>query len=469
MASSQKQQDTAIIASNVNEKLIVLIAGIGMFLSTLDTGIINVALPSLVTEFHTNVTGITWTVTIYLMALSASIVTFGRLSDRYGHLAMYRWGLLVFAISSIAAGASFSLAQLILSRSLQGIGAAMLQATAAALITTLVAPERKGAALGTLGIMIGLGPVLGPAVGGIILSSIGWRWIFWLNIPFCLLGLYGCSRLAVRSVSERKTPLDVPGNVLFIITMIALLYGLSNLSGAALSLYQVFLPLLIFGIGLILFLFREARTSSPLLDLGLFRSSFVAVPLLATASFGAATAVVFILPPYFLENITHLAPWQVGYIALSAPLGLAIVSRFSGKAIKRQGTSRLMLFGLSVMFAALVLLGIMQLGWSPILFVPFLFLYGVGGGIFQPPNIAGVMEAVGLERQGTIGAIQRMVQNVAIALGAALSAVFIQSYSGAGVGELLWGFRSAWIFAGALILMSMLSFGVLLARRRSRS
>src|SRR5579883_150482 len=90
MASSQKQQDTAIIASNVSERLIVLIAGIGMFLSTLDTGIINVALPSLVTDFHTSVTGITWTVTIYLMALSASIVTFGRLSDRHGHLTMCR-------------------------------------------------------------------------------------------------------------------------------------------------------------------------------------------------------------------------------------------------------------------------------------------------------------------------------------------------------------------------------------------
>ncbi|OPG15217.1 MFS transporter, partial [Ferroacidibacillus organovorans] len=167
----------------VSDLFVVIIAGIGLLLSTLDTGIINVALPTLVHVFHSSLTAMSWTITLYTLALTGTIVLFGRLSDRYGHLTVYVLGLILFALSSMLCGIAQSVSELIAFRVLQGIGAAMLQATSAALITTIIPESRRGPALGTLGILLGLGPVLGPSVGGTILSMVSWRFIFFINLP----------------------------------------------------------------------------------------------------------------------------------------------------------------------------------------------------------------------------------------------------------------------------------------------
>ena len=131
------------------DRMVVLTAGIGLFLSTLDSGIINVALPTLVRTLHSNINTMAWTVTLYTLALTGTIIIFGRLSDRFGRLKIYIWGLALFAIASVLCGFAMSSGILIILRTIQGIGAAMLQATAAAIITTGIPKERQGPALGT--------------------------------------------------------------------------------------------------------------------------------------------------------------------------------------------------------------------------------------------------------------------------------------------------------------------------------
>ncbi|CAM3098322.1 hypothetical protein STAR110904_06575 [Staphylococcus argensis] len=157
------------VVSKYFERIVVFTAGMGMFLSTLDTGIINVALPTLVKRFHVDTTTITWTVTLYTLLLTGTIIVFGRLSDRYNRLNIYSIGLLVFLIASVLCGISTHILQLIMFRGLQGIGAAILQGTSTAIITTNVSEERQGSALGTVSIILGIGPVLGPSLGGLLL------------------------------------------------------------------------------------------------------------------------------------------------------------------------------------------------------------------------------------------------------------------------------------------------------------
>ncbi|UUZ96569.1 MFS transporter [Paenibacillus sp. P25] len=193
---------------------IVLTAGAGLFLSTLDSGIINIALPALAQAFHTSLTVMAWTVTLYSLALTGTIIVFGRLGDRYGRLRIYTLGLVLFSVSSACCGFSQSAGALIAFRGIQGIGAAMLQATATAIITTMVSEDRRGQALGMLAVLMGLGPVLGPSIGGLFLSFGGWPWIFWINIPVAAAGLWGCRFLSGAAVrNHHPVQLDVLGDL----------------------------------------------------------------------------------------------------------------------------------------------------------------------------------------------------------------------------------------------------------------
>ena len=162
--------------------LIILIAGMGMLLSTLDTGIINVALPFLQHQFHSTTSIAALSVVGYTTSLAVLILPFGYLSDQIGKLK-----LIIFGFGSILCGLATNISGLIIFRIIQGIGAAALQATSAALITTLMDHDRVSKALGILGIMIGLGPILGPSIGGFFLALNVWRFIFWINVPFAIL------------------------------------------------------------------------------------------------------------------------------------------------------------------------------------------------------------------------------------------------------------------------------------------
>lgn len=451
---------------NPKDHVVVITAGIGLFLSTLDTGIINVALPTLVQAFHSTVTTIAWTVTLYTLALTGTIIVFGRLSDKYGRLSIYRWGLVLFAVSSVLCGFSRTANELIVFRTVQGIGAAMLQATAAAIITTTIPEERRGTALGTLGVLMGLGPVLGPSVGGLFISFGRWSWVFWINLPFAIVGLIGCHILS-KTIPEKGNSirLDVAGNLLLSISVLALLQGLSMWPSTGLSSALTFVPLGLFFVLFILFLVNEFRTTEPIVDLRLFRKGAFTAPVLAIFVFGGATSLGFIIPPYFLEQVSHLAPWQVGLVNLSSPLGLVLFSKVSGRLINRLGTSRLMVIGLVMMLMSYVILGQMQSNWNPWTLAVLLLLYGAGGGMFLPPNIAAIMGVVAKEMQGTIGAVQRMVQNLGIAVNTVVAASLILAHSHAGTEGLMSGFRQSWNYAAATIICSILVFLLISASR----
>ncbi|NRD80933.1 MFS transporter [Bacillus sp. BRMEA1] len=447
------------IQTNQTDQMIVLTAGIGMFLSTLDTGIINVALPTLVQSFNSSITVMTWTITMYTLALVGTIIIFGRLSDKYGRLKIYASGLIVFFMASILCGLSTSPGELITFRTLQGIGAAMLQGTAVAIITTAIPKERQGVALGTLGVLLGLGPVLGPSIGGFLISLGSWRWIFFINIPITLVGLLGCT-IVFKKVKESRNAIqiDLPGSILLGFSVLALLRGLSMLSTSGIVSIESLGPIMLFAILFVLFFFWERKAKEPIVNLKLFLHGDFAAPVLGIFVLGGATSLGFIVPPYFLEQVSKLEPWQAGLVNLSAPLGLVLMSKVSGRLIEKAGTTRLMMIGLIIMAVTYGILGIMQSNWSPSLIATLLMLYGVGAGFFVPPNTSAIMSAVGREIQGTIGAFQRMMQNLGIALYATIASVFIRTHSHSGIETIMSGFREAWIFASGTILLSLLIF-----------
>ena len=450
------------------DHLVVFTAGIGMFLSTLDSGIINVALPTLSKSFNVDTSFITWSVTLYTLLLTGTIIIFGRLSDKYSRLNIYSLGLAIFLIASILCGFSNNVIQLIVFRGLQGIGAAMLQGTATAIITTTIPENRQGSALGTLSILLGIGPVLGPSIGGLLISVGNWRWIFWINIPFIFIGLIGCLFLK-RYIKEQKSMsihLDIRGNSLLFLSTFCLLISLTSWSYHSIFNILVYGNFLIFIISFCLFIIWELKTNHPIIDLRLFKNVSFSSPIFAIFVFGGTTSLGFIIPPYILEKINHLSSWQIGLVNLASPLGLVLISKISGKLISRIGNIVLMTIGLIVMIVAYTSLGLLQYILNPVTISLLLLIYGIGGGFFLPSNTSAIMGAVSQDVQGTVGATQRMVQNIGIAFYTAVTSLFISNSSNSD--KLIEGSSHAWLFASITLFLALLPFLLKILKTKSK-
>ena len=451
------------------DHLVVFTAGIGMFLSTLDSGIINVALPTLSKSFNVDTSFITWSVTLYTLLLTGTIIIFGRLSDKYSRLNIYSLGLTIFLIASILCGFSNNVIQLIVFRGLQGIGAAMLQGTATAIITTTIPENRQGSALGTLSILLGIGPVLGPSIGGLLISVGNWRWIFWINIPFIFIGLIGCLFLK-RYIKEQKSTsihLDIRGNSLLFLSIFCLLISLTSWSYHSIFNISVYGNFLIFIVSFCLFIIWELKTNHPIIDLRLFKNVSFSSPIFAIFVFGGTTSLGFIIPPYILEKINHLSSWQIGLVNLTSPLGLVLISKITGKLISRVGNTILMTVGLVIMIASYTSLGLLQYILNPITISLLLLIYGIGGGFFLPSNTSAIMGTVSKDMQGTVGATQRMVQNIGIAVYTAITSLFISNQSQ--TNQLITGASHAWLFASATLFLSLLPFLLKLLHHKSEA
>jgi MFS family permease len=225
---------------------IVLLSCIGMFITVLNFGIMNVALPPLQTLFHTTTSIISWTISIYVLLLSCTILLFGKLSDRYGKIRIYGYGFVVFFIGSLFCALAPNVGLLIAARGLQGIGAAMIQANAVALITSMLPEHKRVKALSLLGMAMGLGPILGPALGGVIVSIISWRWIFLINLPICIWGFIEAKTIKdnlLLAINEKLPTLQLG---LFSLAIVSFLFGLfkvgdNNITATLLILATVIL------------------------------------------------------------------------------------------------------------------------------------------------------------------------------------------------------------------------------------
>lgn len=358
------------------DKLIVFVSGLGMLLSTLDTGIINVALPSLEKIFFVDISVITWAITGYSLALGTCILPFGIMGDLYGKVRISRYGFITFGIGSLLCGIAENIQFFILGRVVQGIGAAMLQATSIALITTFLDEKKRYSALGTLGMMIGLGPILGPSLGGIALTYDMWRILFLVNVPLVLIALIAFISIS-SSVKER---------------------------GSNLSITQYY---------------KQGKS---------IISWKINLHFTQTAAFGFASAILFLLPPFIFSKIFNLPMGIIGVLVLSAPVGLVVFAKLSSKWGYRWKSTELALLGILTMSSSMFFLitGNHYLGFILV----GLFVYGAGGGIFQPANMASIMAESPKTVQGVTGAIQRMVQNISISIGAGVGGYILSVYSG---------------------------------------
>ena len=401
---------------------------LGTFMATLDSSIVNVALPTLARTFHAGVTQIEWVALAYVLTITALLLPFGRLGDALGRRRVFLTGLALFTLGSLACAFAVSAATLIAARVAQGVGASMVSANSVALITAAFPPTQRGRALGMVGATVGLGLTIGPPLGGLLLSRFGWASIFLVNLPIGLFGLlYARAELPADAPAGPRPAFDFAGAICALAFLVFLTLFLSR--GATWGFRAP--ATLACGLGaplaLAAFVLAERRAREPLVDLSFFGDASFRVPMLALlASFVALFAAVFLVP-FYLERIAGLTPDRVGRVLVVIPLLLLAVSPASGALSDRLGTRVLAVTGLATTSAGLFLLGFLLGGAgdrpvSALAIAGGLLVVGLGQGLFQPPNSSTAMGSVPPARLGLAAGLLATMRNLGTLFGIGLAA-----------------------------------------------
>src|SRR4030042_4739902 len=291
---------------------VTLSVWIGAFMSTLDASIVNISLPTIVRSLNTDLTAVAWVVMSYLVVVTGCLLVMGRLSDLFGQKQIYLLGFLTFTLGSAFCGFSPTISFLIGSRMLQGLGASALMAHGSAILPTAYPEEDRGKALGILGSVISAGFLTGPILGGFLVEHLGWRFIFFINLPIGATGIYLSSKVFEKDVSTGKARVDLWGALLLFFFVTSLLLFLNRMAQGSAPLLWVWLFFILLWFSL--FIIVELRSPSPLVDLKLFsRRLFISSLGASFLSFWMSAAHTFVIP-FFLQNILEFSPSKVGML-----------------------------------------------------------------------------------------------------------------------------------------------------------
>jgi EmrB/QacA subfamily drug resistance transporter len=394
-------------------------------MAAIDTNIVLISLPTIGRELPgTSATTLLWILLGYSLLTAVVLLNFGRLSDMFGRVRLYVLGFAIFTVGSLLCGFSQTGLELVGFRLLQAVGAGFLFSNSAAIITDAFPPNERGRALGINQVSIVVGAVLGLVLGGVITSTIGWRWIFFVNVPIGIVATLRARYDLHELVKPSEPPhIDYAGNIVFAVGLTLILLGvtlgaLGNVSASA-GLAMVVVGIALLGV----FVYVESREAAPMLDLTLFRnrefSGSAAAMLLNALARGAFSFVlVFYLqgPPRFLSPLT------AGLFLIPVSASLATVGPLSGWLSDRYGPRWFLLSGLLVSAGGFLWLSTISSDESFFALAPPLILVGAGMGLFASPNRAAMMTAVPPRRRGVASGIGTTLLNsgTTISLGISL-------------------------------------------------
>jgi EmrB/QacA subfamily drug resistance transporter len=380
------------------------------------------ALPDMLVKLHADLIEMIWVIMGYILVSTVFLLTFGRAADMFGRVRMYNLGFVVFTIGSALCGFSQNATQLISFRLIQGAGAAMMMVNSVAILTEVFPPHERGRALGLNAVTWSFGGVVGPILGGVILTAADWRWIFFINVPIGIFGaLWGFRALKEMSKRTSGETFDPIGAASFSLALTALLIALtlgieySWTSLPILSLFGVFLVMLA------VFFWWEQRAASPVLDLSLFKDRVYNFSVSAAMMQALAMFAVNFLIVFYLQGVRGYDALTAAVLLIPLPVMTSIVAPLGGLVADRIGARIPATMGLLVQ--GLALAWFLQITpttpyWQ---IAAGLALMGLGGGLFYPPNTSAAMNAAPLHRLGIASATLATLRQAGMVTSFALS------------------------------------------------
>jgi EmrB/QacA subfamily drug resistance transporter len=425
-------------SATTNKWVVFAIIAIGVFMSTVDSSIVNISLPTIATFFGVPLSGaVEWVVIVYLVVIAATLLTIGRLADITGRKAIWATGLVIFTLGSALSGASPSLGFLIAARGFQAVGGSLLFAVSAAMLTGAFPANERGRVLGMNALVVALGVSVGPTLGGFITQFLNWRWIFYVNVPLGIIGVIATLRLLHEPPRRGRGRFDPVGALLLTVGLAAITLGLSFGQEWGWSSWRLIASLVIGAVALVALVIVERIVPSPIVQLSLFRNRvFASANLSLTLSFLALFAVSFMMP-FYLEQLRGFSLIESGLLLTPLPLTIAVFAPFSGRLADRIGTRWLAATGLAIACLGLVFISQLQADSSVGDIIWRLVVIGFGQALFQSPNNSALMGSAPGAAQGVASGFLATGRVIGQSTSVALACAIFSSLGGALAGAQL--------------------------------
>jgi EmrB/QacA subfamily drug resistance transporter len=418
---------TARLISEENRKWWTLIAvSFGLFMIMLDNTVVNVALPSIRADLGISVSELEWVVNAYALTFGVLLLTGGKLADLIGRRRIYIAGLVIFTAASLWCGFAGGAGSLIAARTVQGIGAALMNPATLSIITATFPPRQRGTAIGIWAGVSALALAIGPLVGGVLTQEVSWSWIFFINIPVGILGVV-VARVFIDESKDTSLEqrLDLPGLITSAVGLFGLTYALIETNTHAWGSARVLSLFALAGVSLAAFVMLELRQRVPMLDLALFRDPTFSGANTVMGLVGLAMFGIFFYNSLYLQNILGYGPIKTGASFLPLTGLIILVAPIAGKFTDLIGPRWLISTGMTLLTGSLLLfatLGENATFWN---ILPGLLVGGLGMGITMAPTTAAAMSSVPVDKAGVGSAVINSARQVGGSLGIAIMGTVI--------------------------------------------
>ncbi len=437
-----------------------------LLIVSLDNTVLNVALPSMQRELHASVSGMQWTIDAYTLVLASLLMLAGSTADRLGRRRIFMVGLVVFAVGSLLCSLAPGLSWLVVFRMVQAVGGSMLNPVAMSIITnTFTDPRERARAIGVWGGVVGISMAAGPVIGGLLVQSVGWRSIFWINVPIGALALFLTLRYVPESRAPRPRRVDPVGQLLVITLLGSLTYAIIEAPGAGWTSPEILGFVLVALVSLAALIGYERRRTEPLIDLRFFHSApFSGATVIAVCAFAALGGFLFVNTLY-LQNIRGLSALEAGLYMLPMAGMTLVCAPLSGRLVGSRGPRLPLLLAGTTMGASGLLFAAFDAQASNTLLFTGYVLFGIGFGLVNAPITNTAVSGMPRAQAGVAAAVASTSRQVGQSLGVAVIGAVLAggAYATAGGQQFVAAGRPAWwIIAGcgaAVLLLGALTTG----------
>lgn len=426
MLEKQSVRTVHGLAEYGNRYVILAIVLSGVFMCVLDTNVVNIALPTITRDFGVDMAQSQWIVTAYLLASTSLLLIFGRISDYTGKVRLFFAGVIVFTLGSLACGLSPGINPLIFFRIIQGVGASIIYSINMAMIVQAFPRQERGRALGFIASTVAVGSIAGPILGGFLADTVGWQYIFIINVPIGIVLLVAAMKyLKLTETMSKRLDMDWAGAVSLVAGISAFILFLGSLAdfrGFTMEM-GIYLAVVLVSAGI--FLLSESRHIRPVIDLSVFRVPAFSFASLSTMIGFTAFSMFIISMPFFLEISMGYTPSQVGQMLMAIPRITAVVAPLSGWLYDKFQSTYHSSTGMLISAIGLFSIGFAITTKDPVLILPCFAVFGLGNALFTSPNNTEVMSSLPPSRSSTASSVLATVQNFGNTVGISLVSIIL--------------------------------------------